>query len=72
LGQHSLIYHLRHNYLKPYTSYDSKDRTRINGAIRAKELRVIGAEGENLGVITREVALAAAETANLDLIEMAL
>lgn len=45
-------------------------RTRINQAIRARELRVIGAEGENLGVITREDALAAAEAANLDLIEI--
>jgi translation initiation factor IF-3 len=46
------------------------NRTRINQAIRARELRVIGAEGENLGVITREDALAAAEAANLDLIEI--
>jgi translation initiation factor IF-3 len=45
-------------------------RTRINQAIRARELRVIGAQGENLGVITREDALAAAEAANLDLIEI--
>jgi len=70
LGQSSLIYYLRPNYLKSYKSYDSKDRTRINAAIRAKELRVIGAEGENLGVITREAALEAAEAANLDLIEI--
>ena len=45
-------------------------RTRINEAIRAKELRVIGAEGENLGVITLAEALKAADTANLDLIEI--
>lgn len=45
-------------------------RTRINQAIRARELRVIGAHGENLGVLTREDALAAAEAANLDLIEI--
>jgi translation initiation factor IF-3 len=43
-------------------------RTRINQAIRAKELRVIGAQGENLGVLTRDEALAAAEDAKLDLI----
>lgn len=45
-------------------------RTKINEAIRAKELRVIGAEGENLGVLTREESLKAADDANLDLIEI--
>jgi translation initiation factor IF-3 len=69
LGQFR-VYNLRPIYLKPYTSYDQKDKTRINVAIRAKELRVIGADGENLGVITREAALQAAEVANLDLIEI--
>lgn len=47
-----------------------EERVRINQAIRAKELRVIGAEGENLGVITLKEALEAAEAANLDLIEI--
>jgi len=45
-------------------------RVRINRAIRAKELRVIGAEGENLGVIPFAEAIKAAEDANLDLIEI--
>lgn len=52
------------------TSYSPADKTRINHAIRAKELRVIGAKGENLGVISREEALKAAEAENLDLIEI--
>lgn len=43
---------------------------RINREIRAKELRVIGAEGENLGVISLAEALRAAETAGQDLIEI--
>jgi len=47
-----------------------KDKTRINNAIRAKELRVIGAQGENLGVISLEAALQEAEKVNLDLIEI--
>lgn len=47
-----------------------EERVRINQAIRAKELRVIGAEGENLGVISLKEALEAAEQANLDLIEI--
>ncbi len=45
-------------------------RTKINQAIRAKELRVIGAQGENLGVLSRDEALKAADDANLDLIEI--
>jgi len=54
----------------PKQFYNPKDRTRINNAIRAKELRVIGAKGENLGVISVEEALKAADEANLDLIEI--
>lgn len=49
---------------------DLKDKIRINLAIRAPELRVIGAVGENFGVISRAEALSHAETANLDLIEI--
>lgn len=48
----------------------STDRTRINREITARELRVIGAEGENLGVISLSEALKAAEAAGLDLIEI--
>ena len=47
-----------------------EDRIRINQAIKAKELRVIGADGENLGVISLQDALKASEDANLDLIEI--
>lgn len=50
--------------------YNAKNRTRINNAIRAKELRVVGADGENLGVLSTEEALKAADAANLDLIEI--
>jgi translation initiation factor IF-3 len=46
------------------------DTVRINHAIRAKELRVIGIHGENIGVISTEEALKIAENANLDLIEI--
>lgn len=51
-------------------AYEHKIKTRINNAIRAKELRVVGAEGENLGVLSLADALAAADAANLDLIEI--
>ncbi len=46
------------------------EKVRINQAIKAKELRVIGAGGENFGVISLEDALAKAAEANLDLIEI--
>ncbi|HEX8946734.1 MAG TPA: translation initiation factor IF-3 [Candidatus Paceibacterota bacterium] len=46
------------------------EKIRINREIRAKELRVIGAQGENLGVISLAEALKAAEVAGLDLIEI--
>ena len=56
--------------INPQRQYSQKDKTRINNAIRAKELRVIGAKGENIGVITLEEALREAEKVNLDLIEI--
>jgi translation initiation factor IF-3 len=43
---------------------------RINEAIRASELRVIGSSGEQLGVMSRTEALTAAESAGLDLVEI--
>ena len=46
------------------------ERLNINQEIAARELRVIGAQGENLGVLSRADALKAAQTAGLDLIEI--
>ncbi|HEU4677268.1 MAG TPA: translation initiation factor IF-3 [Candidatus Paceibacterota bacterium] len=46
------------------------ERVLINQQIRARELRVIDAEGENRGVISKEEALKLAEEAGLDLIEI--
>ena len=43
---------------------------RINDRIRAPEIRLIGAEGENVGVVTPSRALAMAEEAGLDLVEI--
>ncbi|MBU6323596.1 MAG: translation initiation factor IF-3 [Patescibacteria group bacterium] len=48
----------------------ANETVRINREIRARELRVLGAAGENLGVLSLENALAAAEAAGLDLIEI--
>lgn len=47
-----------------------KERIRINQSIRALELRVIGADGANLGVIGRDEAMRHAREARLDLIEI--
>jgi len=43
---------------------------RINNQIQAAELRVLGAEGENLGVLSFKDALDEAKKAGLDLIEI--
>lgn len=46
------------------------NKPRINNQIRASELRVIGPEGENLGVLTLGEALKKANELELDLIEI--
>ncbi len=46
------------------------ERVRINREIAARELRVVGAQGENLGVLSFDAALKAAQELNLDLIEI--
>jgi translation initiation factor IF-3 len=43
---------------------------RINDQIRSGELRVIGAEGQQLGIMSRSDALLLAEQAGLDLVEI--
>lgn len=53
-----------------YTSDKKKESVRINEGIRAPEIRVIGAQGENLGVMTPRDALKQAQEAGLDLIEI--
>lgn len=46
------------------------NQTRINHQIKSPELRVIGPEGENIGVISLSEALERAGKAGLDLIEI--
>jgi len=48
-----------------------KDTVRINERIRVREIRVIGADAEQLGVMTPEEALAIAREEGLDLVEVA-
>ncbi len=46
------------------------EKVNINNNIRAPKLRVIGHNGDNLGVLTKDEALAAAKALGLDLIEV--
>tara|TARA_Y100000588_G_C14082664_1_gene850886 strand:- start:139 stop:657 length:519 start_codon:yes stop_codon:yes gene_type:complete len=48
-----------------------KDTTRINQEIRVRQVRLIGADGEQVGVVATEEALQMAETAEMDLVEVA-
>lgn len=65
-------YYLSIITLQKRRNFSRKDtRTRINNAIRASELRVLGPDGENLGTLSREDALKKADEMKLDLIEIA-
>jgi translation initiation factor IF-3 len=46
------------------------NKVKINDAIRASEMRVIGPDGENFGVLSRNEALDKAEELGYDLIEI--
>lgn len=48
-----------------------KKQTRINGEITAPEVRLVGVEGEQLGIVKIHEALRQAEDAELDLVEIA-
>ena len=48
----------------------AKDTTRLNQQIRASELRVIDEDGKQLGIMSRQEALALAEQRELDLVEI--
>ena len=43
----------------------------INGEIRADKIRLISESGEQLGIVSLNEALATAEQASLDLVQMA-
>jgi translation initiation factor IF-3 len=50
---------------------ETEKKNRVNQEIRVPQIRVVGADGEQLGIISREEALALAEAAELDLVEIA-
>jgi len=51
--------------------YISRDQHQINEEIRAKEVRVVGAEGEQLGIMSFREAMQLAVDANMDLVNVA-
>jgi translation initiation factor IF-3 len=48
-----------------------RDPTRINERIDAPEVRLVGADGEQIGILSRDDALARAREQDLDLVEVA-
>ena len=60
--------------MRPRRGFDrppDEPRTRINEAIRVPEVRLIGADGEQIGLKDRDEALEFAWAQNLDLVEVA-
>ncbi len=55
----------------PLSTNDREKRVRINRQIRISPVRVIDADGEQLGVLAIDEALAAADARGLDLVEVA-
>jgi len=52
-------------------SHDNKNQHRINEMIRISQVRVVSADGEQLGVMSTSEAIASARAAGLDLVEVA-
>ncbi|WP_369908012.1 translation initiation factor IF-3 [Tropicimonas sp. IMCC34043] len=56
---------------RPHNAPPQRDTgPRINGRIRAPEIRLIGADGENVGVVTPTRGMELAALAGLDLVEI--
>ncbi len=56
---------------RPHSAPPTRDTgPRVNDRIRSPEIRLIGAEGQNIGVVTPEQAMIHAEEAGLDLVEI--
>lgn len=55
----------------PSRSYQAGPFVRINGKIRAREVRVIGPEGNQLGVLALHEAINLARSRSMDLVEVA-
>ncbi|PIE11520.1 MAG: translation initiation factor IF-3 [Rhodobacterales bacterium] len=56
---------------RPHNAPPTRDTgPRVNDRIRVPEIRLIGADGENVGVVTPQRGMALAEEAGLDLVEI--
>ncbi|MEM9844724.1 MAG: translation initiation factor IF-3 [Pseudomonadota bacterium] len=56
---------------RPHNAPPTRDTgPRVNDRIRGTEIRLIGADGENVGVVSPERAIEMAEDAGLDLVEI--
>ena len=55
----------------PRSSYSPSSAVRVNGKIRAREVRVIGTDGQQLGVIPLADAINLARAKGVDLVEIA-
>lgn len=53
-----------------YTTQQDKERVRMNEGIRASEVRTLGPDGENFGILPIREALQKAQELGLDLIEV--
>ena len=62
----------RRDYIRRPRSFEPPTRKgpRVNKDIEALNIRLVDAEGEMQGVVTREVGIEAAEAAGLDLVEV--
>ena len=56
---------------KNYQSSGKSRKNKLNEEINHKEVRLVGAEGEQIGIVTSEEALAKAKALSLDLVEIA-
>ncbi|WP_438810653.1 translation initiation factor IF-3 [Roseobacter cerasinus] len=56
---------------RPHNAPPQRDTgPRVNEKIRSSEIRLIGADGENVGVVSPDRAMAMADDAGLDLVEI--
>lgn len=59
------------NFSSNYDSSGHGSYVRVNGKIRAREVRVIGADGKQVGILSLNDALAMARNLGVDLVEIA-
>jgi len=62
---------LRFSSQETFAIQDTTKRVRVNRQIRISPVRVIGADGSQLGILEVDVAMRMAEEAGLDLVEVA-